>query len=98
MLASILFLAGSLFFAVAARGLFALPDPLARLHAGTRGASLGTLLMVAGAALARPEPWATGLAALTALFVFVTAPLASHAIARRLVDRPDRGDPTGNGS
>jgi multicomponent Na+:H+ antiporter subunit G len=85
MIASILFLLAGLFYLIAGLGLIRLPDPLARLHAGTKASSLATALAL-GAAFAHHGGWWSGLLALAALgFVFLTAPLASHAIARSLL-------------
>ena len=80
-----LILLGSLAFLIASLGLFRMPDPLARLHAGTKAASLGVILMVFGAMIKFPEPFPLFLCILILFLVFVTAPLASHAIAVRLI-------------
>ena len=85
MIAEILVLAGSLFFLIAAIGLIRLPDPLARLHAGTKAASLGVLLLLAAAAVRFHDPGSLLMIGSTLALVFLTAPLGSHAIARRLV-------------
>ena len=82
MLASILFLLAAVFYLIAGIGLLRLPDSLARLHAGTKASSLATVLALS-AAVAHHTTWSTGVVCLACLiFVFITAPLASHAIAR----------------
>lgn len=82
-----LVLLGSLCFIIASLGLFRMPDALARLHAGTKASSLGVILMMTGAMIRFPEPFVIFLGLVTLLLIFVTAPLASHAIAIRLIDR-----------
>jgi multicomponent Na+:H+ antiporter subunit G len=83
MIAHFLLLLGSLAFLIASLGLFRLPDPLARLHAGTKASSLAVLLMLVAAVIRFPGSW--WLCAGTAALVFLTAPLGCHAIARRIL-------------
>jgi len=87
MISEILLLLGSLSLLIASLGLFRLPDPLARLHAGTKGSSFAILLLVAAAAIRFHDPGSLLLLAGTLALVFLTAPLACHAIARRVVAR-----------
>ncbi|MGJ8726026.1 MAG: monovalent cation/H(+) antiporter subunit G [Roseibacillus sp.] len=87
LLAELLILLGSLCFIIASLGLFRMPDALARLHAATKASSLGVVLMMTGAMIRFPEPFVIFLGLVTLLLIFVTAPLASHAIAIRLVKR-----------
>jgi multicomponent Na+:H+ antiporter subunit G len=91
MISEILILLGSLSFMIASLGLWRLPDPFARLHAGTKAASLGVLLLLVAAALRFHDPGSLVLIAATLLLVFITAPLGGHAIARRLVERDRPG-------
>ena len=82
MIASILFLGAAVFYFIASLGLIRLPDPLARLHAGAKASSLASILALAAAFAHHGTLW-IGIMCLGALlFVFLTAPLASHAIAR----------------
>lgn len=83
----LLILLGSLSFAIASLGLFRMPNALARLHAGTKAASLGVILMMTGAMIEFADPFVIFLGLTTLLLIFITAPLASHAIAVRLVER-----------
>ncbi len=85
MTASILFLLAGFFYLVAGLGLVRLPDSLARLHAGTKASSLATTLALAAALLHHRDPWSVTLALASILFVFLTAPLASHAIGRTIL-------------
>jgi len=82
LLISILILSGTLFILVAALGLIRFKDLYSRMHATTKATSFGLLLLVAGVALF----YSTGVvllkAVLIVLFIYLTAPLASHSIAR----------------
>jgi multicomponent Na+:H+ antiporter subunit G len=76
-------LAGSVFFtAVAALGLVRLPDVYARAHATSKSDTLGTALALAAVGLAFGPSAAGGKVAFLLLFVLVTNPTASHAVAR----------------
>ena len=93
MISQVLILLGSLFFLIAAIGLWRLPDAFARLHAGTKAASLGVLLLLLAAALRFHDPGSLVMIGATLLLVFVTAPLGGHAIARKLIARGNRRAP-----
>ena len=85
MIASVLFLLASVFYFVAGLGLFRLPDSLARLHAGTKASSLATLLALAAAVSHHGTLHSVLICGASLLFVFLTSPLGSHAIARCLL-------------
>ena len=87
-LTSILFLTGAVFVFAAGVGLIRLPDTLSRLHAGTKSATLGTALALAADLIFFREPSTFILSIGTILFIFLTAPLAAHAIARPLLQNP----------
>lgn len=80
--AAVFFGLGAALVTVGAVGLVRFPDLLARMHAATKGASLGLALLLVGAALGIGDPAAGALLALVAAFQFLTAPLATHLIAR----------------
>lgn len=84
-LSNLLLILGCASFLIAALGLFRMPDSLARLHAGTKASALGLLLLLTGAALRFPQPFEIFLALTTLLLIFLTAPLASHALAKRIL-------------
>lgn len=73
-------LAFGLFFSIVGiLGLIRFPDVYCRIHASGKVATLGLVGLLAASALALPE---TALKALAlALFVVITSPVASHAIA-----------------
>jgi multicomponent Na+:H+ antiporter subunit G len=67
---------------LAAVGIVRLPDVLARMHAGTKAASLGLACVLLGAAMLVPS-WSTFVKALLAIgFQLATAPVAAHVIGR----------------
>jgi multicomponent Na+:H+ antiporter subunit G len=75
-------LLGALVLLIAALGLLRLPDALSRQHAGTKAGTLGVTLVALGAGLwAGDWSWIWRLGLLV-LVLFLTLPLASHALAR----------------
>lgn len=79
---SILLMAGALFMLVAAIGVVKLSDVYMRMHAITKAASLGAILMLAAVVLWHPQ-WIVGIEALmVVLFVILTSPIGAHMIAR----------------
>lgn len=78
----ILMLSSSLFMLLAAVGIVRLPDLLTRMHATTKAGALGIALMMVAAMFhfADAVVFAKGLAVI--LFIFITAPVAAHAIGR----------------
>lgn len=82
--AGILVLLGSLFFLVSAIGLLRLPDFYSRIHAPTKAATLGVILLGLGAALggiaAGDLIWLEDVAIV--VFLFLTVPVSSQALAR----------------
>ena len=87
---SVLVLSGSFFILVAALGVVRLGDLYSRMHATTKATSFGILLMIAGVILFF-STWVVLLKGLLVLvFIYLTAPLAAHSIARSFRDRIDR--------
>jgi len=72
--------AGLFFFWVSGIGLIRMPDFFTRMHAGTKGTTLGSLLMLLGAACVEPQ-WAPKLLVL-AVFTLLTNPLSASVLAR----------------
>lgn len=85
MIAELFVLLGSACFLIASLGLVRMPDPLARLHAGTKASSLGVFLLAVGAIIRFPQPFEIFLCLAMVFLIFLTAPLASHAVATRLI-------------
>ena len=70
---------GLFFCAVGVLGVVRMPDSLTRLHASGKVATLGLFGLLTGAALLMPSVWLRLLA--LGLFVLLTSPVATHAIA-----------------
>lgn len=81
-LAAICFLAAGAFALIAALGMMRFPDLLTRMHAATKPQVVGLLLAIVGLALRLREPSLLGLVLLVGVGQAVTAPVASHMIAR----------------
>lgn len=72
--ASLMFLAGL--------GVVRMPDLFTRMHASTKGASLGVALLLIAAALHFQELSVVTKALVTTAFIFITAPVAAHLLGR----------------
>lgn len=79
---SILILAGAFFILVAAIGLLRFNDLYSRLHAGTKAPSFGMLLIVLGVSIFFNTPIVYLKGLLIIVFIYLTAPLAAHAIIK----------------
>lgn len=77
-----LLLLGTALGALAGLGLHRFDSLYARMHAATKPASLGLLLVLLATAIGLGDGGAAVKLALVALLQFVTAPIAGHAIAR----------------
>jgi multicomponent Na+:H+ antiporter subunit G len=73
---------GSLFVLLAAIGLLRMPDLFTRMHPSSKAATLGTVLILIGTAVHFQDGAIAVRAVLICLFLFLTAPVASHIIAR----------------
>lgn len=80
----ILALAGALFFLISAIGLLRLPDFYCRVHAPTKAATLGVILLGLASVLSSLEQgnllWIEDLAIV--VFLFLTVPVSSQVLAR----------------
>jgi multicomponent Na+:H+ antiporter subunit G len=73
---------GSLFVLLAAIGLLRMPDLFTRMHPSSKAATLGTVLILIGIAVHFEYGAIAVRAVLICLFLFLTAPVAAHIIAR----------------
>jgi multicomponent Na+:H+ antiporter subunit G len=73
---------GTFLMFLAGLGIFRMPDVFTRMHASTKGASLGVALLMIAASLHFQELGITTKAILTIAFVFLTAPVAAHVLGR----------------
>jgi multicomponent Na+:H+ antiporter subunit G len=81
-IAAFLLISGSLFMLVAAIGVVKFEDVYMRMHAITKAASLGAILMLAAISIIFTQ-WIVWIEALMVVFsVIFTAPVASHMIAK----------------
>ena len=67
---------------VAGIGLLRMPDLLTRMHASSKAGTLGAALVLMSVALAFSDAAVTVRALLVCVFLLLTAPIASHVIAR----------------
>jgi multicomponent Na+:H+ antiporter subunit G len=77
---ALLVLLGSVFLLLASLGLIRMPDVYNRMQAGTKATTLGSMLIFAGLAFLSPAAWPR--LVLLIVFIFLTNPLSSHALAR----------------
>ncbi|MFP5224775.1 MAG: monovalent cation/H(+) antiporter subunit G, partial [Actinomycetota bacterium] len=73
-LTSIMLVIGSLLGLLAAIGLHRFPDVFARMHAASKSASLGVVLLVTAAAIQANRPGDIVKLALVGVLQFITAP------------------------
>ena len=76
----ILILSGSLFLFLGALGLLRMPDVYNRLQAGTKATTLGALSTIIGVGMVETDWFFKTL--VIAIFILMTNPIGSHAIAR----------------
>lgn len=76
-------LLGAAFVLIAAIGMVRMPEFLWRLHAAAKAGTLGAGLLLAAVATAAPASIGSRAGA-AALFLVLTAPVASHVLARRV--------------
>lgn len=77
-----LLLTGSLFMLLAAVGLLRLPDLLTRMHATTKAAALGVILIMLASAMHFSEVGVVARSFAIIVFILMTAPVAAHVIGR----------------
>lgn len=72
---------------LAGLGILRMPDLFTRMHASTKGASLGVALLLGAAALTFQDLGVTTKAVITTAFIFLTAPVAAHMLGRAAYSR-----------
>lgn len=73
---------GTLFVLLAAVGLLRMPDLPTRMHASSKAATLGAILILVSVAVRHGDADVVVRVVLISLFLFLTAPVAAHVIAR----------------
>lgn len=81
-LSGFLMITGALLALLAAIGLHRFDNVFARMHAATKPATLGLLLIVVGASLQLGDSGDSVKLFLVVVFQFITAPIAAHLIGR----------------
>lgn len=84
-LVGLLLLTGGFFAFVAGLGVLRLPDVLTRMHSSTKAGTLGTSLILIGAALFFGDLSIVVKVILAVLFIVITAPIAGHMLGRAAV-------------
>ncbi|MFO7655988.1 MAG: monovalent cation/H(+) antiporter subunit G [Bacteroidales bacterium] len=87
---SVLIIAGALFILIAAIGIVRFDDLFSRMHATTKATSFGLLLLLAGVALFFLQTIVFVKAFLIVIFIYLTAPLAAHSIAKSFMDDQEK--------
>lgn len=77
-----LLLLGTFLMFLTGLGLVRMPDIFCRMHAATKGASLGVALLLLAAALYFRETIVVTKALVTIAFIFLTAPVAASLLGR----------------
>jgi len=91
---SVLILLGSFFILVAAIGILRFKDLYARLHATTKATSFGLLLLLVGVSLFFNIFPVYVKSLLIIIFIFLTAPLAAHTIAKSFTGNGENSENT----
>jgi len=73
---------GMFFTLVSAIGILRMPDLYTRMQAAAKAGTLGVALTVASVGVYYPQLTYIALSAVIVLFIFLTAPIASHLIGR----------------
>jgi len=93
---SLLILLGSFFMLIASIGMVRFKDLYGRLHASTKATSLGILLLLVGVSIYFKDVQVGVKTLLIILFVYLTAPLAAHSIAKSYKPKAKMEDEKGN--
>lgn len=79
---AVLMIGGASLTLLGAIGLHRFPDVFARMHAATKPATLGTVLVLGGAAVVVADFAVSALFVLVAALQFITAPVGAHMVGR----------------
>ncbi len=80
LIGAIIVLIGSIFLLLGSLGVYRMPDVYNRMQAGTKATTLGSILFYLGIGLIMPS-W-IGKLILLIVFIILTNPVSSHALAR----------------
>lgn len=82
LLTAFFFLLGSLLILIAAIGIIRMPDLYTQMHAATKAPTLGILFIMLGVGIYFHLLSIWGTISIIILFTFITAPVASHLLAK----------------
>jgi multicomponent Na+:H+ antiporter subunit G len=82
LISGVFIFSGAFFMLVAALGVYRLPDLYLRMAATSKAATLGAALMIVGMAIYFLDVGVIARAIATVTFLFLTAPIAAHALGR----------------
>ncbi|MEX1311354.1 MAG: monovalent cation/H(+) antiporter subunit G [Candidatus Sulfomarinibacteraceae bacterium] len=82
MIAFVIASLGIALMAIAGIGLLRMPDLLTRMHASSKAGTLGAILVLAAVAIHFSDAAIAVRAVVVCVFLLITAPIASHVIAR----------------
>ncbi len=81
-IAALFLVTGGVLAVIAAVGLHRFADVFARMHAATKPATLGLVMMLTGVILLLPGPGPIAKLMLVILLQFITAPVGAHLVGR----------------
>ncbi len=81
---SILLCVGTLFILIASLGIARMPDLYTRMHASTKAGTVGVASLLLAVAIAIPDATVISRCLGTMLFIFLTAPVASHLLGKSM--------------
>jgi multicomponent Na+:H+ antiporter subunit G len=79
---TVFLIAGASFSLLAAIGVVRFPDVYTRMHAATKAPAFGILLLLIAAVFFFADLYTTAISLMIVIFIFFTAPVASHIISR----------------
>lgn len=89
---SVFLLSGSFFILIATIGLVRLKDLYSRLHAATKAPSFGIFLILIGVSIYFNTPMVYIKSLFVIIFIYLTAPLAAHAILKSYQEKDKNDD------
>lgn len=82
LIVTVFLLAGAFFSLLAAIGVIRFPDVYTRMHAATKAPAFGILLFLIAAVFFFADFYTSVISLMIVVFIFLTAPVASHIISR----------------
>lgn len=75
---------GTLFILIASLGIVRMPDLYTRMHAATKAGTVGVASLLLAVAIVIPNATVISRTLGTMLFIFLTAPVATHLLAKTM--------------